>query len=357
MVCFRKTVIMNSFFSFKYVITTMLNMKKIVLSLILVLATGISMAQSQFVATLVHNGEVSTYYGFNAFVDAYTAADNGDIITLSSGTFRSTNISKGLTVRGAGFVDDSESQTNSTVITGDFSIILADSLRLSFEGILFNDDVSLTNLSNSQFLKCYFNYLSNVSGSKAINNTFYHCYIKNPSLLGENSFISCVVKFNNSSKNCSYTFDNCILIANSTSSSVYYSTCRNCIFIQRSGSYFSSIYPSSGGLAFNCISNKYATYDIFSAQTNNTNQVVSVPISSIFKTYDGQGIPLEERFELTDSAAAVFLGSDGTQVGIYGGPFPFSPTPSYPRITKFEVSNKTDAEGKLRMKLEVKSGN
>ena len=338
----------------------MLNMKKIVLSLILVLATGISMAQSQFVATLVHNGEVSTYYGFNAFVDAYTASDNGDIITLSSGTFKSTNISKGLTVRGAGFVDDSESQTNSTVVTGNFSINLADSLRLSFEGILFNNTVSLNNLSNSQFLKCYFNYLSNVSGNKTINNTFYHCYIKDPSLLGDNSFISCVVRFSNSSPSCSYTFDNCILLSGSSGSSVYYSTCRNCIFIQRSGSYFpnGSLSPSHGGLAFNCISNYFSSSStIFGAQTNNTNQVVSVPLSSIFKTYDGQGIPLEERFELTDSAAAVFLGSDGTQVGIYGGPFPFSPTPSYPRITKFEVSNKTDSEGKLRMKLEVKSGN
>ena len=115
---------------------------------------------------------------------------------------------------------------------------------------------------------------------------------------------------------------------------------------------YDQINPSYGGTAYNCIS---VGKEIFSGQIITANKTVDLPLSSIFKTYDGSGISLDQRFELTDSASTVFLGGDGTQVGIYGGVFPFNPDPSYPVISKFEVSNKTDADGKIRVRVEVES--
>ena len=57
-------------------------------------------------------------------------------------------------------------------------------------------------------------------------------------------------------------------------------------------------------------------------------------------------------FEQTDEAASTYLGTDGTQVGIYGGDLPFDPTPSNPQITQFDVE-KNAANGKLTVKINV----
>jgi hypothetical protein len=80
-----------------------------------------------------------------------------------------------------------------------------------------------------------------------------------------------------------------------------------------------------------------------------------VATSSLFKTYTGGVITSndEETFELTDEAKTTYLGSDGTQVGIYGGSLPFDPTPSNPQITKFNVASKSTADGKLSVDIQV----
>ena len=58
-------------------------------------------------------------------------------------------------------------------------------------------------------------------------------------------------------------------------------------------------------------------------------------------------------FELTDEAKAAYLGIDGKEVGIYGGDYPYTSTPSYPQITKMDVSRKVSADGKLNVEIEV----
>jgi hypothetical protein len=58
-------------------------------------------------------------------------------------------------------------------------------------------------------------------------------------------------------------------------------------------------------------------------------------------------------FELTDEAKAKFLGTDSTEVGWYGGVLPYTSIPSYPRITKMNVANKSTADGKLSVEIEV----
>ena len=58
-------------------------------------------------------------------------------------------------------------------------------------------------------------------------------------------------------------------------------------------------------------------------------------------------------YKLTDEAAAKYLGTDGTQVGMYGGASPFSPIPNYPRIKKFNVASQPTADGKLDVEIQV----
>jgi len=61
---------------------------------------------------------------------------------------------------------------------------------------------------------------------------------------------------------------------------------------------------------------------------------------------------ITETFELTETAAATYLGDDGTQVGIYGGPAPFNPTPTNPQVKKFTVNSTTEGD-QLKVKINV----
>lgn len=73
--------------------------------------------------------------------------------------------------------------------------------------------------------------------------------------------------------------------------------------------------------------------------------------ANVFKTYRGP-LSLNETFELTDAAAAKYLGEDGTQVGIYGGTNPFNIIPTNPKVKKFTISS-TANNGKLNVKINV----
>lgn len=344
-------------------------MKRILVSLLTAMICAVCFAQSESVATLMHNGEISTYYGFDALGNAYNAATDGDVITLSKGTFRSVQyIHKSIAIRGAGCFNISEDNIESTIIVGDIYIT---GEKLNIEGVFFNDDVYLSSatehwtMNNSKISSCFFkSHCLNYSTYPSYSNIFTYCYFSDlANLSGDNTFISCVARFSNSFKNtgvggdnCIYNFNNCIICPygkGTNEHSCNYSTFRNCIFLKNNDIAYNTIDPSYGATAYNCIS--VGNEDFFSEQIITTNKTVDLPLSSIFKTYDGSAISLDQRFELTDSAATVFLGGDGTQVGIYGGVFPFNPDLSYPVISKFEVSNKTDADGKIRISVEVKS--
>lgn len=80
-------------------------------------------------------------------------------------------------------------------------------------------------------------------------------------------------------------------------------------------------------------------------------------MSDIFKTWTGGSVTSfkTERLELTDEAKTKYLGTDGTEVGIYGGSLPFVSRPSNPQITKLNVASKSTADGKLSVDIEVKA--
>ena len=98
------------------------NMKKLFLTLVLsIVSFGASFAQSSLVATLSHEGSTTAFYGAEALGNALNAAQNGDVITLSSGSFAAKNISKGVTIRGAG-MSVGENGALPTVLQGGFII-------------------------------------------------------------------------------------------------------------------------------------------------------------------------------------------------------------------------------------------
>ena len=117
------------------------------------------MAQEQL-ATLKHNDSIRVYYGADAFVQAYNAAANGDVITLSDGIFNTTDVRKGITLRGNGACGDTSRNARGTYFLGQFYVKgLGDSLQFSAEGIYFRTFSASTSgvdaSYNTKLTKCF----------------------------------------------------------------------------------------------------------------------------------------------------------------------------------------------------------
>lgn len=327
-------------------------------------------AQSSVIATLFHDGDIKTFYGTDALRSAHAAAVHGDVITLSSGSFTATNITKAVTLRGAGMEYDSISVTEPTIISGDFSIQIASDSTLQnnnlvMEGIYHNAAGIITvngSLNNPQFVKCRL-YMIKCGSSGTYGYMYYANFINcviayevNFFSSGSATFVNCYVfdmEYYSSNSTASAEFQNCV-VKDSNFSNVRNAVFRNCFLYAASTT--NCNLPTSSP-AYNCVGyTDSTTGGIFTNQSNTTNTKVS-SLSDVFKTWTGSSLAnfKAERLELTDAAKTKYLGSDGTQIGIYGGSIPFDPRPSNPQITKLNVASKSTADGKLSVDIEVKA--
>lgn len=160
-------------------------MKHFILFAVLLIATvATGKAQSTQVATLSHEGTVTTFSGTYGLKDAYQQAVDGDVITLSSGTFMAQNFEKRITVRGAGMgvkVNASDPYIEPTQIVGNFKIKADgnDENKFKLEGIVCEEStVELAGVSNAMFSKCRIDKLDYSTGQGGFNNvTFINCIL------------------------------------------------------------------------------------------------------------------------------------------------------------------------------------
>ena len=328
-------------------ILSLTRLKRAALLVLLLYAVGRgeSLAQNQ-VAILQHGEETTAFYGINAFVEAHEAAESGDIITLSSGNFVPTDITKGITLRGAGCVVDSLAGTLPTIIGGSIDLDMEDeSDRFSIEGILFTNAVYYGYMENPTFIRCnlvgiYPNYNGWMTNAQFIN-----CFVSefDHDVAYGTQFVNCVVwqnyecdtdspaSFVNSILGCpnweyGVSATNSIIVGHG-----FESTCSfvNCIGIQLYTGY--SVFGD--GYALNC--SVYSNYN------------------EVFETFNGTfSYDDPEPFTLTDEAAN-FETTDGTQVGIHGGPIPYTPYPNYMVRSQVTVAPRSTIDGQLNIEVEV----
>ena len=306
-------------------------------------------AQSSLLATLNHEGTISTFYGTGALQEAYSAAAHGDVITLSSGSFLGTDIQKAITLRGAGMAVDTVSHTEPTVISNDFTINVSDTLshRFTMEGIYSNQEIKISCLQNAMFLKCRFKSVAYTDGrsSKMKDLNFIHCRIAERFDLASNgsaAFVNSIVLGTSQNSNAVFSFTNCYVDRVGLAHSEY----KNCIIKETYPGQSSSTYYNNLWL---CSIN----YDLGSP--NNTNVRISPTDERVsFLNVDYSD---SNDYVLTDAVRALIKGTDGTEVGIHGGSLPYDPPPTNPQITKFNVASKSTADGKLSVDIEVNSDN
>lgn len=335
-------------------------MKRIALLLVLFCLSFAAFPQNQ-VATLQHNDSIAgVYYGQNALASAYNAASNGDIITLSSGTFSSTNISKAIILRGAGCVYDSVTYVPPTIISGNFSIGGSVSSNTNIEGINMTGVITGYSCNNIRITKCIINSIQQGSGSN-MNWQFVNCIIM------DFRTTSCYSTIGGLS--CSYfkgisIFNSVVLFKEYSHADIYNpTTIYNSIILFDNGQNVKNIVACNSVIAtvsgheisncsfFNCIGIETGETSLFEGQT--AQNVMEVDgYDDVFETFDGT-VTYDNAYQLKEEIATSFLGNDGTEVGIYGGMMPYNPRPSYMIMKRCNVAPRSTVDGKLSVDIEI----
>lgn len=328
-------------------------MKRFFFSMIIAFVAMVSAsAQDALVATLQHgeNG-VSAFYGASALEKAHEAAQSGDIITLSAGTFNAITITKAVKIYGAGYEIDVENNRYRTAINRDLWLRIPSSESgFSMEGIYSNNSVNVQDtLSQATFSRCRFSTLNFLSYcQKSINCMIDRCRISDnlePGNGAENMFVknSVISAFGGAGDGTSILVDNCVI------GNAYYAKAqfRNCIIGSPSCQSASSFY--------NCA---YSTSNHRPSTTNLSNNYATSYVNKdlgLFANITDAGVTYKDEYDyiLTPEAAEKYLGTDGTQIGIYGGTTPFTSVTTLPQIVSKKIASETSADGKLSVKITV----
>lgn len=324
-------------------------MKRTLLLICTLFCANVLIAQEQL-ATLKHNGNISVFYGANAFVEAYNAASNGDTINLSDGNFNPVTVRKSLVLRGNSAIADTARRSNGTLIAGNITLHLQDSLHVEVEGINFQNNLELNTIAGSSKIKL----------SKCVIKSLIAGYSNSSSITISDLFIvNCIISYSNvcPTINSLVRFYNCVIGKMSQ-----YSFFNNCIIMCRSqsgGEYNINnniIFKGSDNSTNFTYANSYSGILCGYTSANGSNNTF-MNATDVFETWNGStsgGLSTNpETYRLKENVANTILGNDGTQVGIFGGAYPFDFTPSYTVIKRLNVSQRTNAEGMLGIEVEL----
>lgn len=335
-------------------------MKKNILLSVMLMLSAVTFAQQQL-ATLNHNNDITVYYGADALISAHNAAETGDIITLSSGVFNATNITKAVTIRGAGAWADASG--GNTIIRNDFNIgVVGDSIHhFILEGVYALNHVYCNTTYYPQFIKCYFQWIGvpygGMHSASYLNNaSFINCILgawvtrDTYSEVNGTQFVNSVILYCNED-NRPESYINCVLKQNpgNASSRLF----QNCVLYW---DYADTVAPANNSTtSFNCL------YVQMNSDSSNVDELYSPVVghtlwgirgmSNVFQTFNGSTEGVD--FRLLDNVATTYLGTDGTQVGIYGGTMPFDPHVTSPLIRRITVAPRSNANGQLPVDIEV----
>lgn len=319
--------------------------------MVAMMVAATSFAQETVVASLSHEGETTIFYGLTALVKAAEKAQSGDIINLSRGIFNATTIKSAITLRGAGIDSDDPTYLNGNL---HIEIPADDANHFTMEGIICNSEMSMRGtFSTPQIVKCKLSSgFTTKTTSDNINILVVNSKVLNHFNVGGvcrasliNSFIDGVGFYDQAH----FMGLNCVLFKNAMGN-LHNSVWKNCIFATSNHS--DAALPTDCECT-NCVGVGY--YNDPFRDLKIKPGCSTATYAEAFKDFTGTYTD-EQTFELSAEAKANenFKGTDGTEVGLYGGPQPFNLTLSYPLISTMEVGEKTDEKGQLEVTIGVK---
>jgi hypothetical protein len=324
------------------------------------------------ITTLEHGGASKIFSGQGSLVAAYNESVNGDRIYLSTGFFTPPPaIAKGIEITGAGHFPDSANVARRTFIMGGLQINKgADSLNL--QGLYINGDINYDGNSSINFVKikrCRSgSVLFNSSAPSAGKN---NCIIEDCFIFGGINFSYYGNNFllKNSliggSANRGYYEDYGIINISNNAVVVNNIFMKGGTYVYRGS--FGEVYSSSirnniilndfgRGISGNIFGNNLFVVSTIDFGNNQSyGNYLGILQSDIFVNQTGNDIDYAHNYHLKNPEK--YLGTDGTQVGIYGGSPAFKEkgAPSNPQIVKKTIAEQTDTNGNLKVDVTVKA--
>ena len=310
-------------------------MRKILFLATMLFCASAVMAQNEVLsATLQHSDETSVFTGVDALISACNAAQAGDVITLSAGTFNLNRVlPASISIYGAGYEKNETLGTDVTTISNsDLWTSISDG-DIHLEGLYFNKTIRIYdfvgedgNIANFSMKKCY--VPGNIEIQARISNSQISQCVVTGSISGldaqnvliSNCWIGGTVWFNTDN---SAVINNCIITGFQGSANTW----RNCIFTG-----YGQYQSYGSGLAFNCIlRSDVAGWQSYGLQLTDC---YTVPCSEIFADGTDAAYAATRTFELQQPI--VWLGTDGTEAGIRGGNG-WSKVPSTPVVKNLQL--------------------
>lgn len=334
-------------------------MKKNLLTLIFVLA--ITLGYSQQKVALESSGTTTIFGGSTPFADAYNAAVNGDIIYLPGATMPSFTIDKGITIIGAGHYPTATVATNPTLITGNINIG-ANADGLTLEGIHFSGGITFglnMEINDVTIKRCRIDgsidFAGNSSGTTPCMN----------SLIAENVIVGNLTMTNLINSAVTNNILNGVL-ANGSNNGI-----SNNIFLYNGTTYTlnnidnsfitNNIFFDPSNINSGCDMSTFS-YNVFkytpvSGNSTFTSNYFNVDFTNLMINQSGAIFDYSQDYHLQSPSA--YLGTDGSQVGVYGGVFVFKDLsiPHNPHIVSKTIATQTNAAGELPIQITVEAQN
>jgi hypothetical protein len=339
-----------------------MNHKQLLLTyVILLFGAFVSVAQNP-IATLEHGGASKIFSGQGSLVEAYNASANGDRIYLSTGFFTPPPaIAKGIEITGAGHFPDSANVARRTFIMGGLQINKgADSLKL--QGLYINGDINYDRDNSINYVSVIRCLLGNANFNSPSpltnkNNCLYEdCFITGALHVyyGNNFKVKhCLInQYIGEVYSSSLIDGNIFFHPMDNLGTIYSSVIRNNIFLEDRNPY---IFTNNGSTGNSIYNNVFVISNVNWGSNSSSDNYFGIPQSDIFVNQTGNSIDYTHIYHLKNPEK--YIGTDGTQVGIYGGTTPFKEKglPSNPQIIKKTIAEQTDANGNLKVDVTVKA--
>lgn len=309
---------------------------------------------------------VQIFKGNTALEQAYTTAQNTDTLYLSGNSFAPPSaFDKQLMIFGAGHYVDSTLTTGKTFIDG--TVTLNENADMFYlEGVEVTGNITFTNnhsVNNATIKRCKINGTFNVTGDLSNAST-------NLNLIGnilaqrinleniQTALISNNIISNTFQSSNGNLINNNIIMGFIWGSSMDYlftgnnNTLNNNIIIWDG---YNANVAGSGNVFYN---NLYVepTPNYGTASTSGGNYT-GIDRATIFVNQTGTAFDYTNDYHLL--APTTYLGTDNSEVGIYGGTFPYKEggVPGNPHIQIKNIAPTTDANGDLHIQIQVEAQN
>lgn len=347
-------------------------MKNILITAILIAFLSANLFAAKNI--ILQRGEQS--FAYETIAEAVNASITGDIMYLPSGNFDVTGLkfNKGIHIIGAGYHPVTTGATGQTTISGPL-VFITGADGGSIQGL---------NITN------YVRFGADESNSEVHNFTIKRCYIAGALYLGDSwnavtkgsdftiteniimygicgGYANNLILSNNIIDQIDATFrpltmlknaiiSNNIIITNDsyTSNSVISCTFKNNVItlgnLYYVNEYSNNIYLNN----LHCYPTGLNTNGVTQNEGN-----VFIERNKMFVNQAEESFNFSQDYHLTQDALNAITGTDGTQVGIYGGDYPFKEgaAPINPQIIEKKISSATNPKGNLKVEIKVEAQN